>query len=246
MKRFLWGVLLSVGVFGPAYGLTFVASEPVAASDENLLRILPRPDRQEDPGAVLFIKTDILRVSVRGAVLSVPRRVNEGYVVFVAQGATGLILNAPLYTTQQISFPALEGGKYYEMTLTSLENHAEAQVAERRSKELDLDRTQVGLSLELDYMDFPQEIAQEAQFNSLVYLDKTLDFSQWQKLLMPQGPYQPYDVSGNLKNPCCILVKDATPIEEVFRMKQVAVDSYVENLEAGNTYHTTLSLTPNN
>ena len=246
MKRFLWIFLCSMGLFGSAYGLTFVASEPVAASDDNLLHILPRPDRQEEPGAVLFIKTDILQVSVRGAVLSVPRRVNEGYVVFVAQGATGLILNAPLYATQQISFPALKGGKYYEMTLTSLENNEAAQAAKRRSQELDLDHTQVGLSLELDYMDFPQEIAQESRFNSLVYLDKTLNFSQWQKLLVPHGPYQPYDVSGNPKNPCCILVRDDTPIEEVFRMKQVEMDSYVETLEAGNTYHTTLSLTSNN
>ncbi len=242
MKKLAWILLCCMAL--PGYGLTFVASSPMAATNKDLLRILPRMDQQEEPSAVLFIKTEILNVSVRGHVVSVPRRVNEGYVLFVPQGATQLTLNAPLYATQQITFPPLQGGKYYEMTLRPLESQEEAQTAKQRSKELDLNRTKVGLALDFDYMEFPKSIRQEAKYSALVYLDKRLDFSQWRQLLMPNGPYRPFDVSGNQKNPCCILVQRGAPLESVFFMKRAEVNSYVETFESGNTYHATLTLTP--
>ena len=242
MKKWGWILLCCMGL--PGYGLTFVASTPVAATNKDLLRILPRPDEQDEPSAVLFIKTDILNVAVRGHVVSVPRRVHEGYVLFVPQGATQLTLNAPLYATQQITFPPMESGKYYEMTLEPLETKEEAKAAKERSKELDLNHTQVGLKLDFDYMKFPKAIRQEAKYNALVYLDKRLDFSQWRQLLMPNGPYRPFDVSGNQKNPCCILVQGGAALESVFFMKRVEMDTYVEEFESGNTYHATLTLTP--
>ena len=240
MKKLAWLLLCSMAL--PGYGLTFVASSPVATTDKDLLRILPRPDRQEEPSAVLFIKTDILNVAVRGHVVSVPRRVNEGYVLFVPQGATQLTLNAPLYATQQITFPPLQGGKYYEMTLQSLETKEEAKTAKQRSKELDLSRTKVKLKLDFDYMEVPESVRKER--GALIYLDKTLDFAQWKKLLMPDGPYRPFDISGNEKNPCCIVVPAGISLEKVFKMRVLEMDSYVEEFESGNTYHATLTLTP--
>lgn len=229
-----------------AQGLTFAPSELVQSTDATLAHILPRPDRQEDSTAVLFIKTDILNVSVRGHVIDMPRRVNEGYVLFVPQGTTQLQLNAPLYQTQTLHFAPVDAGRYYEMRLSTREDPSAVKQAARRAKELDLNRTHVGLELSFDYMTVPEAVRQASDYHALVYLDKTLNFDQWQKLLMPGGPYLPFDVSGNPKNPCCIVVRNGEPIENVFRMKQVEMDSYVENLEGGNTYHTTLRLTPKN
>ena len=244
MKRvilLLWGCLLAPVL---AQGLTFAPSAMKVCTDENLLRILPRMDRQEDATAVLFIKTNILHVSVRGHVTGVPRRVNKGYVLFVPQGVTQLQLNAPLYQTQTLRFPPVEGGQYYEMTLSTRENKRAVQEAARRAKNLDLNQTQVLLELDFDYMEVPEEVRKNR--GALIYLDQTLNFDQWQKLLMPNGPYLPFDISGNTKNPCCIVVPGGEPIENIFRMRRLEMDSYVENLESGNTYHATLTLTPKN
>lgn len=244
MKRFI--LCLVVCLLGPAsaVGLTFVPSQLVPCADETLQHILPRPDRQEEPTAVLFIKTDILNVSVRGHVTGVPRRVNEGYVLFVPQGTTQLQLNAPLYQTQTVQFEPVVGGQYYEMTLSTQEDKAAVKEAQHRAKKLDLSQTQVGIALDFDYMDVPEEV--RAHRGALVYLDKTLDFSQWQQLLMPNGPYLPFDMSGNAKNPCCIVVPDGVLIEDIFKLRAAEMDSYVETLEGGNTYHTILILTPKN
>ncbi len=244
MKRVFFFLLGCLLIPMGAQGLTFVPSAVAPSANKTLRRILPRPDKLEEPTAVLFIKTDILNVSIRGHVTGVPRRVNEGYVLFVPQGTTQLQLNAPLYQTQTIYFKPVQGGKYYEMTLSTQEDDHAKKQAQRQAKKLDLARTQVNLELAFDYMDVPEEVRQNR--GALIYLDKTLNFDQWQQLLMPNGPYLPFDVNGNPQNPCCIVVPDGTPIENVFRMKRLEMDSYVENLEAGNTYHTTLTLTPKN
>ncbi len=242
MKRtwlFLIGLLLA-----PVYAgaLTFVPGEMVQSKNPSFLHILPRADRQEESAAVLFIKTDILNVSVRGHVIGVARRVNEGYVLFVPQGLTQLQLNAPLYQTQTIYFKPVLGGQHYEMTLSTQEDKAAVQAAARQAKALDLNHTRVGVALDFDYMDLPEEIRKDR--GALIYLDKTLDFTQWQQLLRPDGPYRPFDMSGNKKNPCCIVVKAQEPIENIFDLRHVEMDDYIEILEAGNTYHTTLTLTP--
>ena len=244
MKRvwcFVIGCLL-VSVYADA--LTFVPGKLVQSKNKTLQHILPRADRQEEPTAVLFIKTNILNVSVRGHVVGVPRRVDEGYVLFLPQGTNELQLNAPLYATQTIHFNPVVGGKYYEMVLTTKEGPQAVKAAALRAQKLDLNQTRVGLTLDFDYMDVPEEVRQNR--GALIYLDKTLHYDQWQQLLMPNGPYRPFDMSGNTKNPCCIVVRVGEPIENIFRMRQVDMDSYVENLESGNTYHVTLTLTPKN
>ena len=244
MKRvwiFLIGCLL-VPVYAGA--LTFVPGPWVESTNDSLRHILPRLDRQEESTAVLFIKTNILQVSVRGRVRGVPRRVNQGYVVFLPQGTDELQLNAPLYATQTIHFKPVEGGKYYEMRLTTKEGPQAIKAAARRAQKLDLNQTRVNLALDFDYMDVPAEVRKNR--GALIYLDQTLHYDQWQQLLMPNGPYQPFDMSGNTKNPCCIVVPAGEPIENIFRMRRMEMDSYVEHLESGNTYHATLTLTPKN
>lgn len=244
MKR-VW--LFVIGcVLVPVYAgaLTFVPGKVVQSTNETLHHILPRSDKQEEPTAVLFIKTDILNVSVRGHVVGVPRRVSEGYVLFVPQGLRKLMLNAPLYQTQTIHFKPLQGGKYYEMTLSTKENQAGIKEAARQAKVLDLAHTQVALALDFDYMEVPEAVCKER--GALIYLDKTLDFNQWKQLLMPNGPYRPFDMSGNENNPCCIVVPAGIPLEKVFRMHVLEMDSYVEEFESANAYHTTLTLTPKN
>lgn len=242
MKRgwlFLIGCLL-VPVYAGA--LVFVPGEMAQSTNKTLRRILPRLDKQEEPTAVLFIKTDILNVSVRGHVIGVPRRVNDGYVLFVPQGVSELQLNAPLYQTQTIHFKPVASGQYYEMTLAAQPHKAVLKEAARQAKELDLTHTQVNVGLDFDYMELPEEIRQNR--GALIYLDKTLDFAQWQQLLKPNGAYLPFDMGGNKKNPCCLVVAADTPIENVFNLRRVVMDDYIETVEGGNTYHTTLTLTP--
>ncbi len=236
------GVCLLVPVYAGA--LTFVPGKVVKSSNKTLQHILPRKDKREDPTAVLFIKTDILHVSVRGHVIGVPRRVTEGYVLFVPQGLSELQLNAPLYQTQTIRFKPLQSGNYYEMTLGTQEDEAHVKEAARQSKQLDLADTQVAVELDFDYMELPEEIREGR--GSLIYLDKTLDFTQWKQLLMNPDAYLPFDPHGNHKNPCCIVVAADTPVEDVFNLHRVIMDDYIERLEGGNTYHTTLTLTPKN
>ena len=244
MKR-VWLFLIGC-MLAPMYAgaLTFVPGRLVQSLNTTLQHILPRADRQEDNTAVLFIKTNILHVSVRGHIIGVPRRVNKGYVLFVPQGVSELRLNAPLYQTQTIRFEPVVGGQYYEMTLATKEGPQAIKEAARRAQKLDLNQTRVGLTLDFDYMDVPEQVRQNR--GALIYLDKTLHYDQWKQLLMPNGPYLPFDISGNKQNPCCIVVPGGEPIENIFRMRQVAMDSYVETLESGNTYHTVLTLTPKN
>ncbi len=245
MKRGLLFLLACLLLPVYAGALTFAPGKMVKSSNETLQRILPRPDKQEDPTAVLFIKTDILQVSVRGHIIGMPRRVNAGYVLFVPQGVTQLQLNAPLYQTQIIRFKPLQAGKYYEMTLATQEDKDRVKEEARQSKELDLTRTQVAVELDFDYMELPEAIREGR--GSLIYLDKTLDFAQWQQLLTKhKDSYLPFDPHGNQNNPCCIVVPADTPIEEVFNLRRVTMDDYIERLEGGNTYHTTLTLTPKN
>lgn len=244
MKRGLLFLLACLLVPVYAGALTFAPGKVVQSSNKTLHQIRPRKDKQEDPTAVLFIKTDILHVSVRGHIIGVPRRVKKGYVLFVPQGLSELQLNAPLYQTQTIRFKPIQSGNYYEMTLGTREDKDLIKEAARQSKELDLAHTQVAVELDFDYMELPEEIREGR--GSLIYLDKTLDFSQWQQLLMPGEAYLPFDPHGNQKNPCCIVVPADTPIEEVFNLHRVTMDDYIERLEEGNTYHTTLTLTPKN
>jgi len=243
MKRGFVIALCFLGA-GLTYGLTLHTSNVRPSKDKNLVRILPQLDRLEENSAVLWIKTKLFNVSVRGDVIGVPRRVRDGYVVFVPQGTRQLTLNAPLYATQKITFDPLQGGKFYEMTLTGETDKKALKEAALRADRLNLKNTKVSLKVYFDYRDLPPTATGEGKPNALIYLDKRLNFDQWQQLLMPNGHYVPFDVSGNDENPCCLLVKDGELLEEVFRMNKAEVDSYVEKFDGGNTYHTLLELTP--
>lgn len=242
MKKFLLGILMCVvmPVCGVALGFNVSSMKP--ATEQNIRAILPRQDRLEDPTAVVFIKSNIANLSVRGPVTTLPRAVKGGYVLCVPQGTDYLYLDAPLHSTQQIRFAPLRAGKYYEMQVSTRGDKNRRHWAARQSTRLDLDKTQVDVKLVFDYMEVPETLRNQRA--ALIYLDKTLRFDQWQKLLLPNGSYTPFDIYDNLKNPCCIVVANGTSVDEVFRTRKLTLDSYVEKLEGGNTYHVVLTRTP--
>lgn len=244
MKRFLW--LLCLCVFVPLNGraLTFEVSSIVPTNHPDVLRILPRGDLLQDPGAVLLIHSDIAQLTVHGPVLFKPRRVRGGFILFVPQGTDELKLNAPLYAEKTVRFSPLRAGQHYELTVTPREDAQTQLQAARQANILDLDTTHIKIELDFDYMEIPSVVKKEPEYNALVYLDKTLNFKQWKKLFRRRADYKPFDVNGNQKEPCCILVRSGEPVENIFKLRVLEWDSYVEYFEGGNTYHTTLTLMP--
>ena len=111
--------LLFLSLFLPVWaaGLQFSATQMMPSTNDDLLHILPRQDRLEEPTAIVFIKTDIKGLTVRGNISTSPRKVRGGYILCIPQGTTQLKLNAPLYTTSTVRFDPVQGGKHYEITV---------------------------------------------------------------------------------------------------------------------------------
>ncbi len=240
--KWVWLFVVYLCVPLAGWGLTFDVTDLTPADNPDVLGLSPRGDLLQEPGAVLFVRSRIPQLSVRGAVLTTPRRVRDGFIVFVAQGAQQLTLQAPLYASQTVRFDPVEPGKHYTMTVRSHHSPAEIAQAARQAHMLDIGQDRIPVQLSFDYMDVPGVVKQDNEYTALVYLDKTLSFKQWKKLLRTNGPYKPFDVNGNKKEPCCILVRAGEPVENVFKLKVLEWDSYVQYLEDGNTYHTQLSL----
>ncbi|MBR2082479.1 MAG: hypothetical protein IJ876_05680 [Elusimicrobiaceae bacterium] len=229
---------------GAVQGLTFQVSDIRPSHDPDVQHLVPLQDLNGDPTAVLFVKTDILGVKMTGNIIDRPRPTREGYVVFITQGTKMLQFIAPHYTTFMAHFSEVEGGQYYEISLTTQEGADMVAQAAQQASHLDIDHTQVEVSLDVASTDLAA--SGYAHDKALVYLDSSLDFSQWKKLLVPNGPYEPYDIYGNKKNPCCLRIPAGEPVENIFRMRILGLDTAVENFEPNAAYHTTLKLIPKN